>query len=140
MSATTGSTSESRPIDANLYCLECGYNLRGLVPEERCPECGTFVTESLRQTIRPGKRREIRDWLIWLAAILETDPKLVTQAACDCARFALSLLPADEEEESTSSCTSALWQRRETDSINTWTVLRSFSIRLRNSAARASCS
>ena len=27
-------------IDKDLYCLQCGYNLRGL-PEERCPECGT---------------------------------------------------------------------------------------------------
>jgi hypothetical protein len=27
-------------IDEDLFCPQCGYNLRGL-PEERCPECGT---------------------------------------------------------------------------------------------------
>ncbi len=26
-------------IDEDLYCPECGYNLRG-IPEDRCPECG----------------------------------------------------------------------------------------------------
>lgn len=26
-------------IDEDLYCLQCGYNLRG-IPENRCPECG----------------------------------------------------------------------------------------------------
>ncbi len=26
-------------IDEDLYCPQCGYNLRG-IPEDRCPECG----------------------------------------------------------------------------------------------------
>lgn len=39
------------------------------------------------------------DWLLWLAAILEADPRLVTLAACDCARFALSLLPDGKQED-----------------------------------------
>lgn len=39
------------------------------------------------------------DWAIWIAAILETDHRLVAEAACDCARFALSLLPLDKQEE-----------------------------------------
>lgn len=31
----------SLPEDANLYCLNCGYNLRGLSGDpRRCPECG----------------------------------------------------------------------------------------------------
>lgn len=38
------------------------------------------------------------DWLLWLAAILEVDPKTVSLAALDCARFALSLLPEADDE------------------------------------------
>jgi hypothetical protein len=30
-----------RPLDEDLYCLKCGYNLRGLTGDPvRCPECG----------------------------------------------------------------------------------------------------
>jgi hypothetical protein len=33
--------SRPTPEDINLYCLECGYNLRGLSGDpRRCPECG----------------------------------------------------------------------------------------------------
>lgn len=39
------------------------------------------------------------DWLAWLAAILETPPQLLMQAICDCTRFALSLLPEDQQED-----------------------------------------
>lgn len=31
----------------NLLCLECGYNLRGLLPSGRCPECGFSIRETL---------------------------------------------------------------------------------------------
>ncbi len=34
-------------LDQDLICLKCGYNLRGLSPEGRCPECGTAVGRSL---------------------------------------------------------------------------------------------
>lgn len=33
------------------------------------------------------------DWLLWIAGILAVDRTLVTEAACDCARFAVALLP-----------------------------------------------
>ncbi|MGE0707161.1 MAG: putative immunity protein [Planctomycetota bacterium] len=39
------------------------------------------------------------DWALWIAAIMELDPRVVTQAALDCARFALSLLPEADDEE-----------------------------------------
>ena len=32
----------------NVYCVRCGYNLRGLEPDGRCPECGTHIERSLR--------------------------------------------------------------------------------------------
>ncbi len=35
-------------LTADLPCAHCGYNLRGLPPEGKCPECGTAIAESLR--------------------------------------------------------------------------------------------
>lgn len=39
--APASSSPELTPEDIDLYCLECGYNLRGLSGDpRRCPECG----------------------------------------------------------------------------------------------------
>lgn len=38
------STPES--ISADLSCIHCGYNLRGLYPDGRCPECGELIQDS----------------------------------------------------------------------------------------------
>lgn len=35
-------------IDQDLTCVHCGYNLRGIDPKTRCPECGTPVGRSAR--------------------------------------------------------------------------------------------
>ncbi|HKQ49182.1 MAG TPA: hypothetical protein VJZ71_14015 [Phycisphaerae bacterium] len=34
-------------IAVDVACRKCGYNLRGLLPDGRCPECGTAVGRSL---------------------------------------------------------------------------------------------
>jgi hypothetical protein len=39
------------PVNEGLACIGCGYNLRGLSHEGRCPECGRAVTDS---ALRPG--------------------------------------------------------------------------------------
>jgi hypothetical protein len=57
-------------VSDDVLCEKCGYNLRGLVPEERCPECGTFVTESLRRPALDQGWRSTRYWLLWLAIVL----------------------------------------------------------------------
>lgn len=36
------------PIAHDVTCRKCGYNLRGLSPDGRCPECGTAVGYSLQ--------------------------------------------------------------------------------------------
>jgi predicted RNA-binding Zn-ribbon protein involved in translation (DUF1610 family) len=35
-------------LGSELACLSCGYNLRGLLPHEACPECGHSIAESVR--------------------------------------------------------------------------------------------
>lgn len=56
-------------IAADLWCVGCGYNLRGLPPGHRCPECGVSTTyddqvwHGVRETLRDVlnvRRREIR--------------------------------------------------------------------------------
>lgn len=37
-----------RTVDRDVPCVRCGYNLRGLTPDTRCPECGTAVNQSLQ--------------------------------------------------------------------------------------------
>ncbi len=37
-----------RVIDRDVACASCGYNLRGLAPDGRCPECGAPIANSLR--------------------------------------------------------------------------------------------
>ena len=37
---------QSRTIDQDLFCVSCGYNVRGLVYGRNCPECGTQIKRS----------------------------------------------------------------------------------------------
>jgi uncharacterized repeat protein (TIGR04138 family) len=41
--------AEPPPIDVDLPCAACGYNLRGLAVAGRCPECGAPVIASVRE-------------------------------------------------------------------------------------------
>lgn len=36
----------NRPIKTDFYCERCQYNLRGLVTETKCPECGWFILDT----------------------------------------------------------------------------------------------
>jgi hypothetical protein len=36
------------PLDSEIHCIFCGYNLRGLDPAGRCPECGRPIAASHR--------------------------------------------------------------------------------------------
>jgi hypothetical protein len=47
-----------QPINEDLYCDKCGYNLRGLMPRGRCPECGYAYRAGIqRRSTFPWPRR-----------------------------------------------------------------------------------
>jgi len=70
VSSELTSTSQAVPRDADgrlagdLACVQCGYNLRGLSPEGRCPECGCPVGRASWGTLL---RYSDPDWVERLA-------------------------------------------------------------------------
>jgi len=55
-------------LDVDIHCIACDYNLRGLSPDDRCPECSTPLEES---TARGLLRFSEPQWLKTLASGLE---------------------------------------------------------------------
>lgn len=45
---STAAADETQPVENDLACASCGYNLRGLTLGMRCPECGAEVSRSAR--------------------------------------------------------------------------------------------
>lgn len=59
-------TPPNTPLDADILCVKCHYNLRGLQPNKRCPECGLLIAVSL-----PCRRAvSIADWINIRRALL----------------------------------------------------------------------
>jgi hypothetical protein len=58
-------------------------------------------------------RCERGDWMLWIAARLGVDRKLVVAAACACARLALPHVPAGEERPRIAIETAEAWCRGE---------------------------
>ncbi len=44
----TAALDSAGRVAQDVPCRTCGYNLRGLSPDDRCPECGTAVARSMR--------------------------------------------------------------------------------------------
>jgi hypothetical protein len=49
--ASADMIGEVRQIDHDLSCTRCGYNLRGLSPSSRCPECGLEIPGSVETAV-----------------------------------------------------------------------------------------
>jgi len=59
-------------IDVDIACVSCGYNLRGLAPDGRCPECGTAIGRSTRgdylRFCDPGWVETLASGMNWIVA------------------------------------------------------------------------
>jgi hypothetical protein len=57
---------EPAPMDYDLSCVRCGYNLRGLFASGRCPECGAPIVTSLLAMLNalPPDLRDEADALV----------------------------------------------------------------------------
>ncbi len=59
--ALPNSRADDSSVSEDLYCPDCGYNLRGL-PAVRCPECGLSVEALLAEPGIPWVRRHELGW------------------------------------------------------------------------------
>lgn len=57
-------------IQQDLPCIHCGYNLRTLAHDARCPECGAAVVDSLNGQLSQSLIRRVRIGTALLAASL----------------------------------------------------------------------
>ncbi len=59
--------AELGPIDHDLACTSCGYNVRGLKWRQNCPECGTTIEPELaHDVLLAGEWRERSAWRLGL--------------------------------------------------------------------------
>lgn len=62
------------PIEFDLPCTSCGYNLRGLTQTGRCPECGASIEVSLRGDLlcfaNPRWLKSVRSGIDWMFVAL----------------------------------------------------------------------
>ena len=64
-------SESSTPIDRDLACARCGYNLRTLNPADACPECGLPLAESIAPAPREWVRRQyLGVWIQCLSYLL----------------------------------------------------------------------
>lgn len=88
----TAAADAARPADVqptalvhDLSCTKCGYNLRGLDPAGRCPECNTPIAESRESAVR----RLDADWIAGLVSARRGAAGAVTMFTFVATLFAL---------------------------------------------------
>src|SRR5690242_3809775 len=61
----------SPALDHDLICVACGYNLRGLRQDGRCPECGGTIARSIEEARRGVTLAELRAaWRVCLCLLI----------------------------------------------------------------------
>jgi hypothetical protein len=63
-------TPADKPQSHDPWCDVCGYNLTGIDPASRCPECGKPIGESLGEAVRPPTAWEQRPSIFNARAIV----------------------------------------------------------------------
>jgi hypothetical protein len=80
--------------------------------DSACREAVAWVgTKPLEEAWNTCKRG---DWMLWLAARLEIDKKLLVTAACDCAELSLKFITAGEDRPRQAIEMARKWVRGET--------------------------
>jgi hypothetical protein len=64
--ATSQTSSDVAEINIDVPCASCGYNLRGLAGDGRCPECGASVARSLETHLNPIAPAQV----LWARTVL----------------------------------------------------------------------
>jgi hypothetical protein len=70
MDAASTEVTESEPIDSDLKCIKCDYNLRGLHVAGRCPECGKWIKETIEERSLDRKRPSAVPLLVGIASFI----------------------------------------------------------------------
>ncbi|MCK4871779.1 MAG: hypothetical protein KAS72_03540 [Phycisphaerales bacterium] len=79
---------DPRRLTANIPCIHCGHNLRGVLLTERCPECGQAVADSTRTTLLHFAE------LKWLRSLTRGLRLLLIYGCCRAAVVGLRVLTA----------------------------------------------
>lgn len=89
-------------LQIDLECTECSYNLRGLKPSGRCPECGTRIADTFR-AIREKQRRS-EEFKQLLEAELQECRLPAILLACSLALIGIRFVLGDIEPDVVTSC------------------------------------
>src|SRR5436190_17376923 len=80
MAMESAGPAQSGIIDQERFCIGCGYNLRTLHWQAKCPACGRAVLDSLGQTLQSADRNWVRS-IFFGMVLLAIHPALALAAA-----------------------------------------------------------
>ena len=113
--ASPALTAARPPIDYDIPCALCDYDLRGLSPLSKCPECGFDVSRSIERL----RGITVPSDAVWLRDMRSANLlMLLTLAVALALGFVTQFTPAGRENQVTASGTAMLW------AVSLWAVWR----------------